>query len=207
MTSMFTFLTVRERDRLTSMIERGGIVAVGDVRDELTEIHGELVTGWQAEFYANYPASYERPAGAEVCRCGDLIERCTYPECLAHFRGWVHTDGRPAAHTCADRIGIAEPADDGDQGDGTDPGAFPVMGATGLPGARERLHEPSSPQVHVHASGHSAVRPVVPGAPRARERPVSAVSRGRKTPRPPSWPSRASWPRPRTRPPRPSTTA
>lgn len=135
MTSMFTFLTVREWDRLTSMIERGGIVAVGDVRDELTEIHGELVTGWQAEFYANDPASYERPAGAEVCRCGDLIERCTYPECLAHFRGWVHTDGRPAAHTCADRIGIAEPADDGDQGDGTDPGAFPVMGADWPAGA------------------------------------------------------------------------
>jgi hypothetical protein len=66
---MFTFLTVREWDRLLAKIERAGLLASHhgdhDLCDDLTQLAGELVTGWQAEFYAADPASYERPAGSD----------------------------------------------------------------------------------------------------------------------------------------------
>lgn len=46
---MFTYLTMREWDRLTEKIETAlAQVMDVDTMDELTEIHGDLVTGWQS---------------------------------------------------------------------------------------------------------------------------------------------------------------
>jgi hypothetical protein len=95
MISKFHPLTVAEWDRLTSMIERAGMAAAeaipdtmthsyhacqayAGVADEMTEIHGALVTTWQAEYAA----------------------------------------------VALDAISRA-----GSDPDGTEPGAFPVMGA------------------------------------------------------------------------------
>lgn len=94
---MFGALTVREWDRFTSMIESAGVKCSGmarkpaayhpatadayqDVADDLTQLEGELLQSWQAEFYAAHGHEY---------------------------RFW------------GDR------ADDGDQAEGTDPGAGP----------------------------------------------------------------------------------
>jgi hypothetical protein len=67
MTSMFHPLTVAEWDRFTSMIERAGMEMAARgwpvVVDELTEIQGELVTGWQAAYVTAGGDPY-RPAGS-----------------------------------------------------------------------------------------------------------------------------------------------
>jgi hypothetical protein len=105
---MFGSLTVREWDRFTSMIESAGVKCSGmarrdfaaayqDVADDLTQLQGELVQSWQAEFYAAHGHEYR-------------------------FSG-----------------------DRADQAEGTDPGAFPVMGADWPAGAPV-----SGPVSHLH---------------------------------------------------------
>jgi hypothetical protein len=179
---MFCPLTVAEWDQLTSMIERAGLAcsdlgrqaatfepdgpAYTQMADELTAVHGELVNGWQAEFYAA-DGDPCRPAGSDPAApvllvnapkptsakdsalvLVALFNASLDPELNAAV-DWSVWEGRAAAvlEVLADQVAAYQQS--------AEPGAFPVMGdpwpAGSGPAVPPRCSTPA-----LHATGRCA---------------------------------------------------
>jgi hypothetical protein len=109
---MFGALTVREWDRFTSMIESAGVKCSGmaqrdfaaayqDVADDLTQLQGELVQSWQAEFYAAHGHEYrfwgDRADDADDGDQGDGADPGAFPVMGADWPAGAPVIGR-ASH-------------------------------------------------------------------------------------------------------------